>query len=78
MTFKTAGMIGMAGLSISLALATAYPAAAKRVHDRSLPSPYAAYGPQMIEVRPGLWISSWDCYTDEGQGRWKPCSTGRW
>jgi hypothetical protein len=31
----------------------------------------------MIQVRPGLWISSWDCVTDEGQGRFKSCSTGR-
>jgi hypothetical protein len=83
MTFKT---IGMVGLTFSLALVTAYPAVAKHVHHHSAPPPYAeygpsygpSYGPQMIEVRPGLWISSWDCVTDEGQGRWKPCSTGRW
>jgi hypothetical protein len=32
--------------------------------------------PRMIQVRPGLWISSWDCIQDEGQGRWTPCSIG--
>ncbi len=32
--------------------------------------------PRMIEVRPGWWISTYDCVTDEGQGRWRPCSAG--
>ena len=30
---------------------------------------------RMIEARPGVWISSYDCITDEGQGRWRPCSS---
>lgn len=30
--------------------------------------------PRMIEVRPGVWISSYDCITDDGYGRWLPCS----
>ena len=29
---------------------------------------------RMIEVRPGVIISSYDCITDEGYGRWRPCS----
>ena len=32
--------------------------------------------PRMIEIRPGWWISTYDCVTDEGQGRWRPCSAG--
>ena len=32
--------------------------------------------PRMVQVRPGLWISSWDCIQDEGNGRWTPCSIG--
>jgi hypothetical protein len=28
---------------------------------------------RMIEVRPGVIISSYDCITDEGYGRWRPC-----
>jgi len=32
--------------------------------------------PRMYEARPGLWISTWDCITDEGYGRWRPCSAG--
>jgi len=37
--------------------------------------PAFAPGPHMIEARPGVWISSWDCITDEGGGRWRPCSS---
>jgi hypothetical protein len=32
--------------------------------------------PRMYEARPGVWISTWDCITDEGYGRWRPCSAG--
>ncbi len=28
---------------------------------------------RMIEVRPGLYISSYGCITDEGYGRYSPC-----
>jgi hypothetical protein len=28
---------------------------------------------RMIELRPGLFISSYGCVTDEAQGRWRPC-----
>ena len=27
----------------------------------------------MIEVRPGIWISSYGCITDEGYGRYNSC-----
>jgi hypothetical protein len=74
---------------LSVAAVTVAPAAAKRHHPRNTYPPARAQvypdpiqgpnswdQPHMIQVRPGLWISSWDCITDEGQGRWKPCSTG--
>jgi hypothetical protein len=32
---------------------------------------------RMIEVRPGVIISSYDCITDEGYGRWRRCSDGK-
>ncbi len=76
------------GCSALCLMASIAPAAAKKHHSRhlrpayALPMPYERYGdaagPHMIQVRPGLWISNWDCFTDEGQGRFKPCSTGRW
>jgi hypothetical protein len=28
---------------------------------------------RMIEVRPGLWISSYGCIADDGYGRYTPC-----
>ena len=28
---------------------------------------------RMRELRPGLWISTWGCYTDEGYGRFGSC-----
>jgi hypothetical protein len=30
---------------------------------------------RMIELRPGLFVSSYGCVTDEGQGRWKSCDS---
>ena len=30
--------------------------------------------PRMIEARPGVFISSYGCITDDGYGRWRPCS----
>jgi hypothetical protein len=32
---------------------------------------------RMIEVRPGLIISSYGCFTDEGYGRYSPCGGGK-
>jgi hypothetical protein len=38
----------------------------------------SSYAPaRMIEVRPGVIISSYDCITDEGYGRWRRCSDGK-
>jgi len=75
-------VIAVTGLAAALALAATHSAGAKRIRGavRTGPAPYASpgyafSGPYMIEVKPGLWISSWDCVTDEGQGRLKPCST---
>ena len=40
----------------------------------NLPGRSSFAPPRMIEVRPGVWISSYDCITDDGYGRWRPCS----
>ena len=75
------------GLSV-LALATmdAACASAKQRHHgvrqgvRYAPvsvAPGLSSGPaRMYEARPGVWISTYDCITDEGYGRWRPCSSG--
>jgi len=36
---------------------------------------HSSFGPaRIIQVRPGVFISSYDCITDDGYGRWRPCS----
>ena len=30
-------------------------------------------GPRMIEAKPGIWISNYDCITDDGYGRYRSC-----
>ena len=42
---------------------------------RVQPNPGAGFGQpaRMIEVKPGLWISSYGCITDDGYGRFLPC-----
>jgi hypothetical protein len=63
--------------------AVANPADAARKHKRVVkhaplaasraPPAYQHNPARMIEVRPGHWISSWGCYTDEGNGRIGTC-----
>jgi hypothetical protein len=65
-----------------LALVTADSALAKhyRHHRARVPYGPAAEAPsssgpaRIIQVRPGVFISSYDCITDDGYGRWRPCS----
>jgi hypothetical protein len=40
---------------------------------RAWTAPSAQQPARMIEVRPGLWISSYGCITDDGYGRYLPC-----
>jgi hypothetical protein len=47
-----------------------------RYAPHSAVSPSSFDPPRMYEARPGVWISTWDCITDEGYGRWRPCSAG--
>ena len=40
-------------------------------------TPGGAFEPaHMVEVRPGLFVSSYDCVIDEGYGRYRLCSQG--
>ena len=74
----------LVALSVLLsALITGISAAQSR-YDRHKPrhppvavAPGGAFGPaRMIEVRPGLFVSSYDCVTDDGYGRYRLCSQG--
>jgi hypothetical protein len=63
-----------------VAIDAAYAGAKK--HRRHVARPPAAvessFAPaRMIEVRPGLIISSYDCVTDDGYGRYRRCSDGK-
>lgn len=59
--------------------------AANKHHARHVARQTAAPAPgpaidepaRMVEVRPGLIISSYGCITDEGYGRWLPCGGGK-
>jgi hypothetical protein len=57
-------------------------AIAQSSYDRHKPrhqsaAPSGAFGPaRMIEVRPGVFVSSYDCVIDEGYGRYRLCSQG--
>jgi hypothetical protein len=65
----------------ALSVATIDAAAAKHRHRAYAyvpPAPVSSYGPaRMIEVRPGIIISSYDCIVDEGYGRYRRCSDGK-
>jgi hypothetical protein len=46
-------------------------------HAPAAVAPQSSSGPaRMYEARPGVWISTYDCITDDGYGRWLPCSAG--
>jgi hypothetical protein len=75
-------------ITAALALAASAAAAASKHHPRYArharapavvtPAPSSSFAPaRMIEARPGVFISSYGCITDEGYGRWLYCGQGR-
>jgi hypothetical protein len=71
-----------------LALAAGTAAAGSKHHPRyprharasavAPPAPQSGYGPaRIIEAKPGVFISTYGCITDEGYGRWLYCGQGR-
>jgi hypothetical protein len=76
------------GVSLSVLLAASAADAADRYRPKSdrldrhvtaAPSPYvSSRAPaHMVEVKPGMWISSYGCVMDEGYGRLRNCSDVR-
>jgi hypothetical protein len=59
--------------SASAALADNYAQGRVRYPRNQAPASLST-GPRMIESKPGLWISNYDCVTDEGYGRYRSCS----
>ena len=77
-------IVGLSVIAL-VAIDTAYATAKQRhqsgrharVATGTVAPPSSSFGPpRMYEARPGLWISTWDCITDDGYGRWRPCSAG--
>jgi hypothetical protein len=75
-------------IAAAVVLVTAASASAASKHHRyprharapaaATPAPSSSFAPpRMIEARPGVWISSYGCITDEGYGRWLYCGQGR-
>jgi hypothetical protein len=77
------------GLAAALALAAPAASAASKHHRNSrlphvhtiagkVPGSGSSFEPaRIIEARPGVFISSYGCITDEGYGRWTYCGQGR-
>lgn len=74
------------GLAVSLGGAADAKSKKRKAVARSAPAaqPMSGFHQQparMIEVQPGLWVSSYGCVTDDGYGRRLPCdvtdSSGR-
>jgi len=78
-------------LGLAAALALAAPAASaasnhyrhvRKAHVPAVPRHVSGFGSsvepaRIIEARPGVFISSYGCITDEGYGRWTYCGQGR-
>jgi hypothetical protein len=67
-------------LAISLSICGSPADAASKHHKRGAKQAPVGTQPtfrqepaRMYEVRPGRWISTWGCYTDEGYGRIGSC-----
>jgi hypothetical protein len=64
-------------LITGIAAAQSYHYRHKPRHAPAAAMPGGAFGPaHMVEVRPGLFVSSYDCVIDEGYGRYRLCSQG--
>ena len=83
----TSKLLAIAAAAACLIAAnTAADARHRKWHARHAPTAYVQPGPsvgfrqepaRMIEIKPGLYVSSYGCITDEGYGRYMPCDAGR-
>ncbi|HEV2957024.1 MAG TPA: hypothetical protein VGX95_12965 [Xanthobacteraceae bacterium] len=65
----------LALLTVDSALAKHYRHRARVTAAPAAVDVHSSFGPaRIIQVRPGVFISSYDCITDDGYGRWRPCS----
>jgi hypothetical protein len=66
--------------ALSFVAVGAADAAGKRKHHRLVRADgVVAYLPSHSVATPRPpWAAPWECYTDEGYGRYRSCSAGRW
>ena len=68
----------LAALSFVAAGATEAAAKHKRYKVRhGAPYAYVPVSPYAARTPGPPWAAPWECYTDEGYGRYRPCSAGR-
>ena len=71
--------------ALSFAATGAADAKSKHKRYRAHYGPYVHYGPYAyVPIAPYAartpgppWAAPWECYTDEGYGRYRPCNAGR-
>ena len=76
----TRSLTALLALAVALPLLGDAAEAGSKRHKRAMrEAPVAATPtfrqepPRMYEVRPGYWISTWGCFTDDGYGRISSC-----
>ena len=63
----------------ALSLVVLAPAGAATKHKRYKTQPVVAYqvAPHWVGTPRPPWAQPWECFTDEGYGRYRSCSAGR-
>ena len=64
----------------ALSLVALAPTGAAAKHKRYKSQPVVAYYPvpqHYVGTARPPWAQPWECFTDEGYGRYRPCSSGR-
>jgi len=66
-------------IAAALSLVTLAPAGATTNHKRYKTQPVVAYqvAPYWVGTPRPPWAQPWECFTDEGYGRYRSCSAGR-
>jgi hypothetical protein len=68
--------------AVAVSLAAVGAADAKNKHKRyrayhGVPYAYVPVSPHYARTPGPPWAQPWECYTDEGYGRYRPCNSGR-
>ena len=66
-------LTALLALAVSLPLLGDAAEAASKRHKRAMQQAPVAGTPSFRQERPGYWISTWGCFTDEGYGRIGSC-----